>query len=130
LLNANALKDALFGRLESVNPGKGMFRYPNWLPDFWYSEICAEIRTDKGWQPTNQRRNEAIDLSYYALGACVSVLIRAEGINWQNPPGWAKPWDQGNDLVFAPVVPGAKSFDTAPETAYTFDFEALGKTLG
>jgi phage terminase large subunit GpA-like protein len=87
LFNSNALKDAMFGRLENNNLGKGMFRYPDWLCDWFYSEMCSEIRTDKGWIRTNQKRNEAIDLSYYALGACVSPLIRAEGINWRTRQG-------------------------------------------
>jgi phage terminase large subunit GpA-like protein len=127
LLNSNALKDAMFGRLENANLGKGMFRYPDWLPDWFYSEMCSEIRTDKGWIRTNQKRNEAIDLSYYALGACVSALIRAEGIDWRNPPGWAKPWDK-NDLVYSPITPDFKPFDNPKETQY--DFAAFGKTLG
>jgi phage terminase large subunit GpA-like protein len=130
LLNANSLKDAMFGRLENNNLGKGMFRYPDWLCDWFYSELCSEIRTDKGWIRTNQKRNEAIDLSYYALGACVSPLIRAEGINWQNPPGWAKPWDQGNDLVYSPAVT-EKPFDKPNNSGYNdMDFAALGKVLG
>jgi phage terminase large subunit GpA-like protein len=124
LLNSNALKDALVGRLENNVPGRGMFTYPTWLPDWWYAEMCAEIRTDKGWEPTNYRRNEGFDLSYYAIGACVSVLIRAEGIDWKNPPGWAKPWDN-NDLVIKPKQ--SEPFANPAETSY--DFAALGKVL-
>jgi phage terminase large subunit GpA-like protein len=129
LLNSNALKDAMFGRLENNNLGRGMFRYPDWFCDWYYSELCSEIRTDKGWVRTNQKRNEAIDLSYYALGACISSLIRAEGINWENPPGWAKPWDQGNDLVFSPAV-AEKPFDKPINSGYSMkDFSELGGLL-
>lgn len=124
LLNSNLLKDALVGRLENQILGKGMFRYPTWMPDFWYAEMCAEIRTDKGWVPTNYRRNEAFDLSYYALGACVSVLIRAEGINWKNPPGWADVWDK-NDLVTKPHQ--TEVFANPREAVY--DFASFGKEL-
>lgn len=126
LLNSNALKDALFGRLENQNPGRGMFRYPTWIPDYWYSEMCAEIRTEKGWEATNYKRNEAIDLSYYALAACISVLIRAEGIDWNKPPGWAATWEK-NDLIFSPVTKESKPFDKPNEMQY--DFASLGKTL-
>lgn len=98
LLNSNLLKDSLRGRLESQEPGKGMIRFGNWLPDAWFSEMCVEVRTDKGWVNTRNLRNESWDLLYYCLGLCVSVLLRVEGIDWTNPPGWAGEWDV-NDLV-------------------------------
>jgi phage terminase large subunit GpA-like protein len=125
LLNSNALKDALSGRLDNTTPGKGMFRFPNWLPDWWYAEMCAERRTDKGWVATNYRRNEGFDLSYYCIGAAVSTLIRAEGIKWNNPPGWAAPWAT-NDLVTKPKQ--TEVFARPDESVY--DFESLGKVLG
>jgi phage terminase large subunit GpA-like protein len=75
-----------------------------------FTEMCVEVRTDKGWENPQNRRNEAWDLAYYAMGVCVSPLIRVEGIDWSRPPGWAAPWDD-NDLVsvsavsrFKPVV--------------------------
>lgn len=125
LLNSNSLKDALSGRLDNTNPGKGMFRFPSWLPDWWFAEMCAERRTDKGWIATNYRRNEGFDLSYYAIGAAVSTVIRAEGINWQTPPGWAAPWDI-NDMV-TKAKEQAEVF--ANPKNEVFDFAELGKTL-
>ena len=124
LLNSNVLKDSLVNRLESQVEGKGMFRFPDWLPDWWYAEMCAERRTDKGWEATNYRRNEGWDLSYYVLAACVSVVLRVEGIDWSKPPGWAEAWDK-NDLVISPAATGA--FTSRPEQVY--DFAALGKVL-
>ena len=109
-LNSNILKDALRGRVECMIPGKGMLRYGRWLPDAWFSEMCVEVRTDKGWTNPQDRRNEAWDLSYYCMGVCVSPLIRVEGIDWSRPPGWAAPWDK-NDLVSAGMTPRFK-----PET--------------
>ena len=124
LLNSNVLKDSLANRLECQVPGKGMFRYPDWLPDWWYAEMCAEIRTEKGWQKGSYRRNEGFDLSYYALGACVSVMLRTEGIDWLSPPGWAKPW-QANDLV-SEVAP-SETFALRHDDGY--DFASLGNVL-
>jgi phage terminase large subunit GpA-like protein len=124
LLNSNALKDSLIGRLESTVPGKGMFRFPDWLPDWWFSEICAETRTDKGWQRTSYKRNEGFDLSYYVLGACVSAMLNVEHIQWDNPPNWAKPWDT-NDLI----LKSAQKEAFAKPDDIRYDFGAFGKRL-
>lgn len=104
VLNSNILKDALRGRVECMIPGKGMLRFGRWLPDNWFTEMCVEVRTDKGWLNPQNRRNEAWDLSYYCMGLCVSPVIRVEGIDWSRPPGWAAPWDS-NALVSEPTAP-------------------------
>ncbi len=93
------MKDNLAHRLEGTEPGKGMIRFPDWLPDWFYSELCSEQKTEKGWENPSHTRNEAWDLAYYTLGACVSPLLRVENIRWSNPPAWAAPWDF-NALVF------------------------------
>jgi len=90
MLNSIALKDALANRLEISEPGKGMIHYPDWLPDWFYKELCAEIRTPKGWEigKGGRSRNEAWDLLYYALGACFSSLLGLERVRWEAPPAW------------------------------------------
>ncbi len=124
LLNSNLLKDSLRGRLDVQVPGNGMMRFPNWLPDKWFAELCAESRTDKGWVNTRSVRNESWDLAYYCLGLCVSQLLLVEGIDWDNPPTWALPWDK-NDLVTAPD--GEERF--ALENDNQYDFASFGKLL-
>lgn len=124
LLNSNVLKDALDGRLEGMTPGAGMIRIPNWLEDWWFLEICAETRTDKGWLNEAKLRNEAWDLLYYCLGGIASKILLIESINWMNPPGWAKEWDS-NDLVSQPDAP--QRF--AQPTNKDYDFTALGQSL-
>lgn len=96
MLNSNVLKDALHGRLDCIEPGKGMYRFPNWLPDWWFQEMCAEDRTPKGWENVRNSRNEAWDLSYYCIGVCVSSLLQIEKIDWNNPPLWAADWERNN----------------------------------
>jgi phage terminase large subunit GpA-like protein len=97
MLNSNVLKDDLNGRLDSLEPGKGMITFPAWLPDSWFAELCAEVREMKGWLKVNTR-NEAWDLLYYCIGLCVSTYVRVESLDWSNPPTWAAEWDQ-NDFV-------------------------------
>jgi len=124
MLSSNMLKDDLNGRLDCMMPGKGMFRFPDWLPDQFYSEMCAEVRTQKGWENPSSSRNEDTDLSYMMIGLCVSELIRVEHLNWENPPGWAAPLDK-NDLVRAEEQ--APRFSSVVHSPH--DFAALGKAL-
>lgn len=101
-LNSLKLKDALNGLLGRTDPGGGMWRFPIWLPGWFYSQMTAEIRTAERWEkPKNQRvHNESWDLSYYALAALEHPDIQANRPGfWTNPPAWAQEWDR-NTLVF------------------------------
>jgi phage terminase large subunit GpA-like protein len=124
ILNSNAVKDDLDGRLDCMEPGKGMMRFPSWLSDSFFGELCVEMRTEKGWENISDQRNEAWDLCYYAIGLCVSELIRIEVINWLEAPGWAAEWDR-NDFV---REPDKQSFITDPLKS-TYDFASFGKAL-
>jgi phage terminase large subunit GpA-like protein len=124
-LNSNVLKDALSNRLDSITPGKGMIRFPDWLPTWFYKELCAERRTEKGWDNTQGTRNEAWDLLYYTLGACASQLLQVERIDWMQPPAWADVW-QKNPLVVKPVEEGVLTDE--PQNV-KYDFSQLGKAL-
>lgn len=123
-LNSNLLKDALNGRLDCLQPGRGMYRFSDWFSDKFFAELCSEVRTEKGWENPQNQRNEQWDLSYMCLGVCVSELIRAEHIDWDNPPGWAAEWDK-NDLVRQEEAP--KPFDNSVQSGY--DFARLGAAL-
>lgn len=124
LINSNALKDTLAGRLDCITPGKGMYRFPDWLPDWWYQEMCAEIRTAKGWENPSHSRNEAWDLSAYCIAACISTLLLIEKLDWSNPPGWAADWEK-NDLVSQKDAP--RRFAQTLKTDY--DFGKFGERL-
>jgi phage terminase large subunit GpA-like protein len=122
MLNPTILKDDLDGRLDCVQPGKGMYRTPGWFDDNFYAELCAEVRTDKGWEHNTNVRNEAWDLSYYCIGVAVSQFVRIESIDWNNPPSWADEWDK-NDLVREPEA--EKPFSGAVK----FDFSKMAGAL-
>jgi phage terminase large subunit GpA-like protein len=123
-LNSLLLKDDLAARLECNDPGKGYYRMPDWLPEWWYDELCAEQRTAKGWIAYDGRRNEAWDLSYYCIGLCVSEYIRVEVIDWMKPPKWAEEWDK-NTYIYDP-----KRSTLEEESSDTYNFANLGKLLG
>jgi phage terminase large subunit GpA-like protein len=122
--NSLLLKDDLAARLECTTPGKGLYRIPKWLPDWWYDEMSAEHRSVKGWVAYDGRRNEAWDLSYYCIGLCISEYIRIEGIDWSKPPKWAEEWDK-NTYVYNP---NGSTLGTDDEESY--NFASLGKLLG
>lgn len=122
MLQSNLLKDSLDGRLDCLEPGKGMVRFADWLSDNFFNELCAEVRGPKGWENPSQDRNESWDLLYMTLGLCASELLKVEKLNWDNPPGWAAPWDK-NDFVRKPEAPRRFSGQE------TYDFSALGKAL-
>lgn len=128
-LHSDMLKDALNHRLNSLEPGKGMIRFPAWLPVWFYKELCVEHRDERGrWQGTRGIRNESWDLLYYCIGACASSLVRAEQINWNNPPIWANDWSK-NPLI----IQAKDAEDQAQALTLTlkkkYDFSDLGKEL-
>jgi phage terminase large subunit GpA-like protein len=96
MVASNALKDELSNRLDSMVPGRGLIRFPKWLPDWFYVELCSEIRTDKGWEKPKHARNESWDLLYYCIGICLGGFIKVEGIRWGTPPAWAEEWSKNN----------------------------------
>lgn len=111
-LNPELLKDQLNNMLGREPDDEGTGRsaatvvFPDWLEDWFWSEMVAETKTDKGWMNLNSRRNEAWDLCYYALGMSLMRDIRWEKIDWSDPPGWADEWDS-NTLVFDPNTGGS-----------------------
>lgn len=102
-INSLEVKDMLSGLLGRTEPGGGMWTFPHWTPPWFFAQMTTEVRTGKGWEKpkNNKKRNEAWDLSYYALGLIRSPEIRAhrDGF-WQNPPPWADVFDK-NPLVFS-----------------------------
>lgn len=126
LLNSNLLKDTLRGRLDCMEPGKGMVRFGTWLHDAFYSEMCVETRDEKGWHNPRNLRNESWDLSYYCIGLCISAVLRVEGLEWDNPPGWAKPWET-NDMVSQPEA--TPRFVLQPADIDLAQFAEFGRQL-
>lgn len=106
-----------------------MVHLPKWLPQRWYSEMCAEVRTDKGWLNPKKLSNEAWDLCNYAQAICICPrLLSIEKVDWDNPPAWATEWDT-NALVMAPIQPDAPTRFNQRH-APTIDFAKLGEALG
>lgn len=99
-INSNLVKDQVSAMLDKLDFGNGYVHFPKWLPNWFYEELCAEIKTVKGWENPKKARNEAWDLLVYALAICISDKVRLEKLDWENPPHWAAEWDE-NSLVIA-----------------------------
>jgi len=124
MIHSNTVKDMLSNRLDCMVPGAGLVRFPEWLPDWFYAELCVELRTDKGWERPPHTRNEAWDLMYYCIGVCISQLIGVEGLDWNKAPNWCAPWDK-NSLVFE----ASQDVRFALPKVTEADFAAFGKAL-
>lgn len=124
MINTNVLKDAVIGDLARTEVGPGFVHLPKWLEhdaDF-FAEYAAEERTDKGWKNPTKARNEALDLHVYNRAAC--KVMKADKINWQNPPTWARPYaEQGlatiaeSEATTPPPPPGDEEPPTPPQPA-------------
>jgi phage terminase large subunit GpA-like protein len=132
MLNPTTVKDNLDNRLEVVVPGFGMIHFPDWLVSsdktedmsWFYAEMTSEVRVPgKGWQKVG-KRNEAWDLFYYAIGACVSSLLNVEKLDWENAPPWASDWDNN------PLVIAANDNEAFEDTGQGFDWSAFGRNMG
>ncbi len=122
-INSNMVKNTLDNMLDVVLPGEGMVHFASWLPDWVYEEMTAERRGEKGWEPKGKQPNEAFDLSYYAVAACISTILNVEKMDWENPHDWLKEWDDN------PTV--KEEFkDDSFEQRRTYNFGKLGKQLG
>lgn len=88
LLNVNIIKDGVYGDLSREVPGPGYVHLPDWVDNEYFAEITAEQRTAKGWEKEKSNlANEDFDLHAYNRAAV--VVLKAESIDWKNPPLWA-----------------------------------------
>ena len=97
MLNTVVLKDTISNALNRQEPGTLFMHFPNWLGRWFYEELTAEVRTEKGWNCPAKTSNEAFDLYVYNLVAAVRLGI--EKIDWDSPPAWAAEWDDNTEVI-------------------------------
>jgi phage terminase large subunit GpA-like protein len=105
ILNVNILKDGVWGDLAREEEGPGYVHFPNWITEAcpeYFDELTAETRTEKGWRRPSGVRNEAFDLLVYNRAAIIA--LRAEQIDWDNPPDWAAATPTGRPRPAPPPV--------------------------
>lgn len=96
---ADRLKDEVAASLTRAEDGARRLSVSRFAPANVFAEYAAERKTDKGWRKKpGVQRNEALDLSVYALA--LAIVLEAEAINRDRPPAWARP-DAGNSQAVA-----------------------------
>jgi len=96
-LNTNILKDTVSTGLKRTDPGPGYIHLPAWPPASFFDELEAEVRNADGTWTKIRKRNETLDLCMMAQAA--RLMLGADKINWQRPPEWARPLDDGNTEI-------------------------------
>jgi len=98
------LKDEVIMSLTRKDSGPGKYHLPDQLADTVFAEFCAEARTESGWREVKSGlRNEALDLAVY--GKALTIVLKAERINWERPPAWALAGPENSYAV--PIEGGA-----------------------
>lgn len=108
LLRVDVIKDIVSNDLQREEPGPGYFNFPDWLGSSYFEELTRETRDlRKGWVNRTGKPNEAWDLCVYAHAAV--MLLRADKINWERPPGWAAPHGENSQVISTSQVDDAPS---------------------
>lgn len=94
--NPNLFKDKSATSLLISEAGPGYVHFPDGIgaEHEFFDQLTAEERDLKEtWhKKKGSRRNEAWDL--LVMTDVMHTLFGGERINWDAPPGWARPWDQ------------------------------------
>jgi phage terminase large subunit GpA-like protein len=96
-VNTDQMKDTIANDLKRDEPGPGYWHFPDWMPTSAYDELTAETRTERGWVNVSGRHNEELDLCVYGEAAWCEIN-KPHQINWNNPPSWARDWDENPDV--------------------------------
>lgn len=101
LLNTDKIKDVVAACLGREEQGRRYVNFPDWLPESFFDELSCEVRGSDGkWRkPSNSARNEAFDLFVYAWA--ILFERKADRIDWENPPSWAKPISDNSEILTA-----------------------------
>ena len=110
LINTTMLKDAVASNLRRAEPGNDYMHFPDWLEEWFYAEVVAETRTEKGWANLARAKNEAFDLICYAKAGYLIKLDSywKKDVDWDAPPPWLAEWDCNSEVSCAdrePVKP-------------------------
>lgn len=102
LVNTDYFKDLIAASLRRQVSGPGYFHAPDWLPASYFDELKAEIRQANGKWKKIRARNESLDLWVYALAVVEALGFGPRGrLQWDAPPEWALPQDDGNTEIIA-----------------------------
>ena len=99
LINTDRIKDVLIVDLQREVPGPGYVHLPDWLAKKHRDEIVSEQRTQRGWEPIGNRRNETWDLLVYDYA--LWLWVGGDKLREGREPPWARPWDSSTEVLSA-----------------------------
>lgn len=89
VIGVHRLKDVIEARLRAAAPGPGYLHFPADLEARHYDELRGETKEDGEWRRTGP--NETWDLAVYNEVARRRLAADRPGLDWANPPDWARP---------------------------------------
>ena len=105
------LKDEIAASLLRTEPGPRKLHISTHAPAEVFDEYAAERRGPKGWEKRpGAIRNEALDLSVYALA--LAVVLEIEAVDWEKPPAVLR---LGPDNPRAVLIGDTETEDAAPD---------------
>jgi phage terminase large subunit GpA-like protein len=107
LCNPHLISDQVSASLKRETPGEGYIHFPKvkhptenpdgWLPQAFFDELTAEVRSPEGiWQKI-RKRNETFDLCRMVRAGMLRLGL--DKVNWDNPPDWLKPLEHNVDVI-------------------------------
>ena len=125
-VNTNRMKDQVDYILKRKIKGTGAVWFAHWLGLDFYNEMCAEQRNIKGEWINTGGKNEAFDCHcMYRAVSLHSRYVGVETINWDDPPDYAKVWDENPHII---GENGKKGIDSLEDALY--QLRELGKVSG
>lgn len=110
------LKDEIAASLLRAEPGPRKLHVSTHAPAEVFNEYAAERRGVKGWEKRpGCVRNEALDLSVYALA--LVIVLEIEAVDWTRPPVMLR--DGPDNARAIPLAPPDETEPAAEETQTT-----------
>lgn len=94
MIGVNEAKNVIYSYLMTQEPGAGFMHFPKGGENYnaeYFKQLTAERRKDDGRWVANRKRNEALDVTVYALAALLLTDVDLEllylngGMFWQPP---------------------------------------------
>ena len=103
LFSADKFKDQVAAAMRRTDPGPTFMHFPNWLKSWFFDELRAEVRDEKGKWKKIRARNEALDLwvMITALAYSLGPADTRRPFDWGKPPLWAAPLGQNSEMITA-----------------------------
>jgi len=101
MFSSDQFKDMIAAAMRRTEPGPTYMHFPQWLKQWFFDELRAEVREKNGKWKKIRARNEALDCwaMIWALAWFLGPADPRRKFNWSNPPRWAAPLDRNSHVM-------------------------------